>query len=103
MDPAAIVHLARPLALGDLLTQIRQPDIGAVLLGQCLLAVLPGPPAFLAAKADQFAGVFVERERAIHGDQNRPASMARNRIGGPPPVSRPLAYQPALARLMLSL
>jgi hypothetical protein len=48
MHTAGIVHLARPLALGDHLTQIRQPHVGTVPLDQCLLVILPRPAAFLA-------------------------------------------------------
>ena len=60
------MHLARPLALGDLLTQIRQPDVRAVPLDQGLLAILPSAPAFLASEADQFARMFMQGERAVH-------------------------------------
>ena len=60
------MHLARPLALGDFLAQIGQPDVRAVPLDQCLLAILPCAPAFLANEADQFARMFVQRERAVH-------------------------------------
>ena len=49
------MHLARPLALGDLLTQIGQPDFGAVAFDQGLLVVLPRPPALLAGEPDQVA------------------------------------------------
>ncbi len=46
------MHLARSLALGDLLAQIGQPDFGAVPFDQFCLPILPCAPAFLASEAN---------------------------------------------------
>ena len=50
MHHAGIVHLAMALALGNLLTQIREPNIGTVTRNQILFSILTGPPAFLAGQ-----------------------------------------------------
>ena len=45
VNPASIVRLSAPLALGDLMPKIGQRDVGAKLRDQILLAVLPFAPS----------------------------------------------------------
>ena len=74
MHTAVIVHLARPLALGDHLTQIRQPHVGAVPLDQCLLVILL-PAAFLAASDRTDARwLLPNNSLAFQEDQNQHSS-----------------------------
>jgi hypothetical protein len=49
-----------PLALGNFLTQIRQPNIGTVALNQSLLSILASPSAFGARQAHYVGGVVAE-------------------------------------------
>ena len=76
MHTAGIVHLARPLALGDHLTQIRQPHVGTVPLDQCLLVILPRPAAFLAAsdRTDADARWLLPNSLAFLEDQKQHSS-----------------------------
>jgi hypothetical protein len=62
---AGVVHLARMLALDDQLAEIGPPDVGAVAFDQQCLSVFSHTPAFVAAKADKLAEVFLKREPFI--------------------------------------
>jgi hypothetical protein len=58
MHHAGVMHLALALTLGNLLAQIRQPNIGTVVLNQSLFSILARAPALGAGQAHQFGGVI---------------------------------------------
>jgi hypothetical protein len=51
MHHAGVMHLTVTRALGNLLAQIRQPNIGTVTRNLILLSILTSSPAFLAQKS----------------------------------------------------
>jgi len=69
MHHAGVMHLTVTRALGNLLAQIRQPNIGTVTRNQILLSILTSSPAFLAQKSRTLPLALMRRLR-WHGTHN---------------------------------
>jgi len=57
MHAAGVTELCPPLAIGDLVAEIRQRNARAKLLDQIFLPVLPGTPAFFARELHHVGGM----------------------------------------------
>jgi hypothetical protein len=66
VNAASVMHLSLPLALGDLVAQIKQRNLRTELRDKILLTVLPCPPTFLTGKEHEVVGAIAEFERACH-------------------------------------